>query len=150
MPKTHYAVTDRNGRTHKRSTESRTYTHVTLARESEPFYRSRAAQFTPTDESNYHYYLRELGPSPRYNHTQADLERIRARILGPDLESHKAATIAQQMADHESQVASGRFDQFTDMGWSGSHELARKNAAKLRGRECWAEILILPAVVVTK
>lgn len=147
--KTHYKATDRNGTVHTRSTESRAYTHVVLSRPSEAGYRAMAVSFTKQDAQNFAYYLGELGPSPKYHHDAAQLERIREQLMGcTDLESYRAAYIAKHLELHEKAVAAGRFEQFNAEGWCGSHELARRKAHSLRGKELIAEVLILEAVEV--
>lgn len=169
--KTTFTATDPRGLVHKRTSQSRTYSHAVFAR---PSYEHAVANaqhkdWAKTEGSNFAYYLRIAGgrdayPTKNYRAMHADKwsaaeiaeEQVRvdaenakrvanaqARVEGHTLESYLAAQQAERLANVEAARVAGKYDSFVCLGWCGRRDLAEKQAAANRGK--YAEVIVAAA-----
>ena len=152
-----FTAVDPAGKTHKRSSKERVYTHTVVYREGEAFRDKRAAHIEATRISTEKSYTRlesnaagnpEPGrhPSVWARDTAFAIEYLAKH---PSRAVYVAEAVARAEKHHAEYVAGGFWDVYQNAGWCGRLELAEKLAASLRS--CgYADIRILPAVAVAK
>jgi hypothetical protein len=144
MPKTKHTATF-NGQTFTRTSATRVYTHMVVARSSYR-YALEKAQVVPCAESNFNFYRRALDGSQPHTRPEYAAERLMgAETVEQFIELHRAA----QVAKVEQQKAEGAFDRFGDCGWCGRLDLAQKLAASKRAWPGYDEVHIVEAVTGT-
>lgn len=161
MTSTKYIAIDPAGVAHKRSTESRTYTHTVVVSGGyqAALNSAKSRGWEKTERSNFDYYTRiaegrsEFYPSKRWcalspdrytpeqiaeedaRLTVSDAAKVadaKARIEGHTADSYIEALRAARIARVEERKAAGDFDAWKNAGWCGRRDLAEKLAAKHR------------------
>lgn len=174
MPrKTIFTATDSNGFVHKRSTESRAYTHTVVVRGGYQHDLAGAADkaWDKSMVSNFEYYLAiaedrsPYYPTKRYRAenpagwtaeqiaeeeaylTAGDAEskaKAVREVEGHTVRSYVDAQRRDRIAAVEAKKAEGHYEKWLNAGWCGRLDLADKLAAKHRIGD--HEVAILPAV----
>ena len=122
MPRTTYTAIDPAGRTHTRTTASRSYTHTVVSKRS-----YQAALADAQSKQSYDMDLRNF----KFYAENAD--RHPERVAGHTPESYAEAQRAARVASVEAQKAKGFFDEYVNWGWCGRADLALKLLAKAQG-----------------
>ena len=156
--KTLHAATDPDGGVHKRTSQSRVYTHTVVACPSYRNALSWAQQILDVDRKNFYFshamatkgeYL-SAGNRPVVLLTvrdEADRQRHENSLEGcPDADTYAVLKRDQRIAKVTMLKAEGYYDRFVSLGWTGRRDLADKLAAKARASGYWENITILKAV----
>jgi hypothetical protein len=167
MPKIKHTATGPNGEVFKRTSASRTYSHITVGRESVDYARDAACRQHKNDVENFeqHQVWARDGYEPsawmnKPSHgdpskTIAEEFREEGKQSAIKWLADKPST-AKAWADQElvrrldeiaRKEAEGHYSRFTvDFGWSSRLDLAQKNASSSRASR-YAEVIILEAVI---
>jgi hypothetical protein len=156
MSKTNYIATDAAGGIHKRSTESRAYTHTVVVKGGyeAALASAKSPGWAKTDASNFDYYLRIAEgrsahyPSKRWcaapRHTPEQIAQEDADLAvsdaakvavakletdGRTVDQYVAIQRDQRIKRVEARKAAGDFDTWKNAGWCGRLDLAQKLAA---------------------
>lgn len=160
MPKTTFTVTDPNGKTHKRTSENRTYTHAVIARPSyecaiKHLDNKRAEQNT---RSNFEYHLGFANGTSRWltkntweteqqhqERAAREIARSVEELNGSKTADEYVAMVRKQHLDRiEEARAKGFYDTFTCVGWCGRLDLAHKLASTTSGNDYYTDVRIAP------
>jgi hypothetical protein len=157
----HIAI-DRNGKSHKRNSASRVYSHTIVARRSYEHALANANRPSDLEKSNYRYYRAYLdGTSeflvkPSYKSDEAHaqdcaerIEKARKALEGCDsLADYQEKCRQAYVAAVEGQKARGYYEEMVNLGWCGRFDLAVKGAARYRGNPYYAEVTVLEASLI--
>lgn len=155
----HIHTAEFNGQTFKRTSQTRRYTHVVVARLSyaHALAAATSSYSRKSDADTYKYYRSIIdgtyAPLKDWHPTlQEDiLKRAREHLAGYEsLEQYTADRRAAAIASVEKAKAEGKFDSFGAVGWASRPDLAQKVANQYGGKPYWEEVRILPAACVTK
>jgi hypothetical protein len=162
MPKIKHTATH-NGQTFLRTSASRTYSHVVVARPSydHAFAGASSAGQRKQDVQNFSFHIGYVNGTSQflarasYECDDAKFEARVANDIARAIERLGGTTTAEAYADLcaarrvaavEKQMAEGYYDTFVSMGWASRADLAAKLHASTQG-PMWAEVVTLPAVV---
>ncbi len=167
MPKSIFTATATNGQTFKRTSESRTYTHMVVWMPSFEAEMVRAvataadAKWLKQTAKDYAYYAQTIaigaggtrhstyanGAPCSWEVKQDDVDRAVAAIAGAtSVDEYIAAQQARLIDTVRAHSRNGRYRSWTDMGWCGRPDLAQKLAGQVRRRP--GQVRILEAVRV--
>jgi len=169
MPKAIFTATDAAGQTHKRTSESRIYTHTVVFLPDFAADMALADKDYKQDGSNFAYYcelaagthehVTHVIPRSGYHASYSDeqvakfqeaqreqnakgIADAKAVTEGHTRESYVAARRAKRVAAVNEGNAAGYYAKWQNAGWCGRYDLAQKLAAKTAG----AKVEILEAV----
>jgi ribosomal protein S18 len=161
MPKTSYTAIDPNGVIHKRTTESRKYSHTVVALRSKDWALKAAVskEMNRHHVSNFSHYSEFLNGTSRFlerrswqtkeQHQEAmenDIQRARDALQGDmTVEDYIARKQREDLEAVEKADQCGAFTSYSNLGWCGRLDLAQKLASKENGGY-WIKTVILEAV----
>lgn len=142
-----------------RNSKSRVYTHCVAVRDSYDYDLATFAKEWRSDRDNHaysvacadgeHHHAQSLEGDPDWRVDSARRCRLRGKEYvakyGRDVDAAVAQLIAERRAYVEEEKASGGYDSWGVVGWSGRRELAEKLAAHERNSGRRAEVVILEA-----
>ena len=153
MANKHFIV-DPAGKTHTRTSASRTYSHAVIGRRS---YDSALASAEARRDPNYGFHRAVADGTAlhlaAYSWQTADQHAARlkaevaealAHLDGADSrEAYVAAKRAKAVAAVQADRAAGKFDEWAVLGWAGRPDLADKLAA--RSGHYWVDVTVVEA-----
>lgn len=152
MPKKTYIATAPDGSEHKRTSESRTYTHAVIGR------RSHAAQLASAnskstqvqDGENWDYYMECAAGLHEHATSKWTTEKERATWAGfaaanPDRAAYVRGMHEHRIASVEERKAAGYYDAWHAITWCGRPDLAGKQIAA--NATYWVDLQAVPAVL---
>ena len=131
-----------------RSSDTRAYSHMVVARPSFASAIASAKRGSGCEASNFDYYQRVIAGTSRYTHSEDEVARAHDEVAGcADAQAYVQKKIDQAVAAVEGREATGYFDRFQDAGWASRLDLAEKNRAR-HSDGYWEEARVLEAVEV--
>jgi hypothetical protein len=159
MTKTTYLITTPDGATHKRTSDSRLYTHAVVGRHDYQAALASAQKLNKMDGQNFQYYIEVIAGTHEHaqkhswetdeqhaNNRAADIARKTAEIAGcTDAQAYMVMKRDQAVAHVEAQKAAGYYDTFGALTWCGRPDLAAKQVAKHAGY--YLDVQAIPVTV---
>jgi hypothetical protein len=168
MTKITHKVTLPCGAAAKRISASRTYPFCVASRPSYDFALQQASKVSPTDASNYRYYLQVIAEGGRTHMVQwtgeADdafaarcaknaADKVASQQGATSAAEYQTLKVAERIAFVEARKAAGYYDAWVVQGWQSRADLAQKELIKVSSN-VWlgvAEAKIIPVTdIVTK
>jgi hypothetical protein len=143
-----------NGETATRTSENRTYTHCVATRANYPRALAVADRLDEQDRKNFDYYL--SCHEGRHPHAYSQFTNAGERARWSEIaafgsrDAYAAHLRQERLAQLEADRLAGNFERWSVLGWNGSERLAMAAANTARSGGYYAEVVILPATVVTK
>jgi hypothetical protein len=160
MPKTKHIATAPDGTIFKRTSQSRTYSHMVIGQRSEEraFLLAHSKRAQVRDGENWDYRQSEANgggvygeyanhPAGSWQHNSYERNLAMAKefiAANPD----RQAYIDGQHAERVAAVEATNFNQWFDLGWASREDLAQKNASSHRNNAHWAKVLVVEAKIV--
>jgi hypothetical protein len=163
MTKTVHTAVDPNGKVHKRTSESRKYSHVVFYRTSyeKALNDAKSTDYRRLDRSNYDHFMAFIDGTSRFlpqSHWESDhyYAQRRANDIAKakeqigDAKSFDEYTTNRRnaaVARVEQKKAEGLYDVYHCAGWNGRLDLAQKAAAQCRTNGC-VDVVIAETKIV--
>lgn len=158
----HIATAD--GQTFTRTSKSRVYTHVVLAKASLDHQLAMVASKFTIDlhRSNHAFHVGNLNPDCKLRPTwqseaslaaegQRYAQRAAEELEGTStVEEYVAKKQAQSFARIEEDRLDGQYERWGVVGWCGRRDLADKLAATTLGRGYYGDVVVVEAQIVSE